>query len=489
MADLTYGDLTNLTYGELAAKTYALESSGGGETSCVWTAEKVSEIMAELDSLTTEAAALKTQITALSTALSTAVSTLKSYGDTNWRTATGFATPADVQLTTTTETVEVVSQQVDLTELKTYGDARWSTATGFATPEDVQLTTTTETVAVVSQHVDLTELKAYGDARWATATGFATPEDVQLTTTTETVEVVSQTVDLAELKTYGDTNWKTAAGFATAADLTTIAGGRTLADLATPEDVQLTTTTEMVEVVSQTVDLTELKAHGDERWSTATGFATPEDVKLTTTTETVEVVSQTVDLTELKSYGDEHWTTAVVPSADDTANAVWCYTWGGGLLARTYLYEGYFAASELRREWQNAGATTDTVASAVSEIKTHGDAVWKTAAGFATPSDVTLTTTTEVVEVVTQDVNLGQILSHGDEHWKTASGFATPSDVTTAVINNSSTALTEAVDLLTAVVCNWAVDGSRLIAYTADGSEAFTLTKDAAGSVIACRPE
>lgn len=126
MSDLTYSELQNLTYDELSAKTYSLEgetgsgsnSSGG---SCVWTESRIAAIENRLTSIESALAKLAT---------SAELTSVKNELVQKCATAEGFATPDDVKLTTTTQTV-------DLSELKTYGDANWKTAEGFATTEEV----------------------------------------------------------------------------------------------------------------------------------------------------------------------------------------------------------------------------------------------------------------------------------------------------------------------------------------------------------------
>ena len=107
-----YADMTLDEYAHLTLDEYAhlpLESSGttdGDTTSCPWSAETIA-------ALQTAISELQTQVTAIQTA----ISSLQTHGDTHWQTASGFATPADVQLTTTTETVNVTTQTVDLSSV------------------------------------------------------------------------------------------------------------------------------------------------------------------------------------------------------------------------------------------------------------------------------------------------------------------------------------------------------------------------------------
>lgn len=124
MSDLTYSELQNLTYDELSAKTYSLEGETGSGSntsggSCVWTDSRIAAIENRL-------AAIESALAKLAT--SAELTSVKNELVQKCATAEGFATPDDVKLTTTTQTV-------DLSELKNYGDANWKTAEGFATSE------------------------------------------------------------------------------------------------------------------------------------------------------------------------------------------------------------------------------------------------------------------------------------------------------------------------------------------------------------------
>ncbi len=124
MSDLTYSELQNLTYDELSAKTYSLEGETGSGSntsggSCVWTDSRIATIESRL-------AAIESALAKLAT--SAELTSVKNELVQKCATAEGFATPDDVKLTTTTQTV-------DLSDLKNYGDANWKTAEGFATSE------------------------------------------------------------------------------------------------------------------------------------------------------------------------------------------------------------------------------------------------------------------------------------------------------------------------------------------------------------------
>lgn len=167
------GELAVLTASGLEALTAGdLTGSSGSDTESAWTEAQILEVMSELDTLVS-------QVGALQTAISDAVSAIISHGDSNWKTAEGFATPEDVQLTTTTETV-------DLSELKTYGDTNWRTAEGFATPEDVQIT-------VDADGIEVPTAEEVSSAVWSA--------NERTLSSVEGLEIASSS-DAAELKTY-----------------------------------------------------------------------------------------------------------------------------------------------------------------------------------------------------------------------------------------------------------------------------------------------
>lgn len=192
---LTETELLRLSETDLLAMTTDGSASGGSSSgSCVWTEERVAALENRLSAIEAMLGTLAT-----SSALAAAQNVIVA----QCRTASGFATPEDVKLTTTTETVEVISQTVDLSGIPAsvwnYGTIadRVVTAGSVEISGDVQVDASSIAVAVWSSpERELTQ-------------DVATPADVKLTTTT-------QTVDLADLKTYGDANWKTAEGFARA---------------------------------------------------------------------------------------------------------------------------------------------------------------------------------------------------------------------------------------------------------------------------------
>lgn len=232
---------------------------------------------------------------------------------------------------------------------------------------------------------------------------------------------------------------------ATSVELQTVASGRTLADLATPADVSVTTTTEKVEVVTQAVDLSELKEHGDNHWKTASGFATPEDVQLSTTTEKVEVISQTVDLSGMATLANQQEILANLATIGTTTNdiskdvssvysyvteiseipeAVWNY--GADYTSRTVKANGVSleetdlsvtvdSAEIAERVWKNATRTlTDTTLANKTDVDDAVEMILeecKTSTGFATPSDVNMA----------QNSIISQC--------RTATGFSTQQDV------------------------------------------------------------
>lgn len=128
---------------------------------------------------------------------------------------------------------------------------------------------------------------------------------------------------------------------------------------------------------------------------------------------------------------------------------------------------------------------------------------------LAKKSDVQLTTTTQTVQVTTQEVDLTEILSKMDTLAKpedvqitvSADGIEVPTaaDVSTAVWQHGTRTLTESpsteVDLsevtdkleaIFALIARWSVSGNVLTAYTSSGATlgTFTLTRDAAGEIV-----
>lgn len=191
---LTETELLGLSETDLLAMTTDGESGGGSSGFCVWTEERVAALENRLSAIETVLGTLATA-SALEAAQNSIIS--------QCRTASGFATPEDVKLTTTTETVEVISQTVDLSGIPAsvwnYGTIadRVVTAGSVEISGDVQVDASSIAAAVWSSpERELTQ-------------DVASPADVKLTTTT-------QTVDLTDLKTYGDAHWKTAEGFARA---------------------------------------------------------------------------------------------------------------------------------------------------------------------------------------------------------------------------------------------------------------------------------
>lgn len=125
-----YAQLELENYAQLSLEEYsqlplASTSSGDDDTggsssvSCLWTEARIASIESRLASIESALAKLAT---------SAELTSVKNELVQKCATAEGFATPDDVKLTTTTQTV-------DLSELKTYGDANWKTAEGFATSE------------------------------------------------------------------------------------------------------------------------------------------------------------------------------------------------------------------------------------------------------------------------------------------------------------------------------------------------------------------
>lgn len=326
------------------------------------------------------------------------------------RKLTDLAVPADLVVNTTTETVEVISQTVDLADLKTYGDVHWKTAEGFATPANV--TAAQNTIV----------------AQCATATGFATPEDVKLTTTTETVEVISQTVDLsgipASVWNYGTIADRvvTAGSVEISGDVQVDASSIAAAVWSSPER-------ELTQNVAAPADVNSAKMEILSSCATASGFAKPADV-----------VSAKNEIVEKCATATGFATVAGLSAAKNE------------ILTNCTTASGFATPA-------NVTAARDSILSQC-----------RTATGFATPADVKLTTTT-------QTVDLTDLKTYGDAHWKTAEGFARAETVDPAL------------DLISALIKRWKVSGSTLTAYGNSGEVlgTFTLVKDTSGNIIEVR--
>ena len=99
---------------------------------------------------------------------------------------------------------------------------------------------------------------------------------------------------------------------------------------------------------------------------------------------------------------------------------------------------------------------------------------------LAKPEDVKLTTTTQTVQVTTQEVDLSEVLSKMDT-------LAKPEDVKVSV-NADGIDLSEVTGLLEkifALIARWKISGNMLTAYASNGSVigTFNVTRDADGII------
>lgn len=107
----TYADLGLENYAQLSTDAFAqlvLNETSTSEGSCIWTNALISALQTAIGNLEAKI-----------DLLAEAMVKLQTHGDSRWNTAEGFATPEDVQLSTTTQTVEVISQTVDLSSVAT----------------------------------------------------------------------------------------------------------------------------------------------------------------------------------------------------------------------------------------------------------------------------------------------------------------------------------------------------------------------------------
>lgn len=247
MTALTYGDLANKTYGDLATMDYSLENSGGGGgitpadiaaiAQTVWeyssrtltsggigglTAQDVwtyaSRSLTGAVSLTSAYDAAKNAASASSVStLQSSVSALPSAASNAsavWGavTRTLTASPTDISGLATASSISTLQTSVDAIPTTaaptaaSVASAVWGadsrTITGDVTVESTQAATFV-TASGFATPSDVTAAKdailTRGNSAWVTASGFATPSDVQLTTTTQTVNVTTQTVDLSSV--------------------------------------------------------------------------------------------------------------------------------------------------------------------------------------------------------------------------------------------------------------------------------------------------
>ncbi|MBQ2820120.1 MAG: hypothetical protein IJF17_00880 [Thermoguttaceae bacterium] len=157
MSDLTYSELQNLTYDELSAKTYSLEGETGSGSntsggSCIWTDSRI--------------AAIENRLAEILSKMDT------------------LAKPSDLQVTT--QTVHVTTQEMDLSELKAYGDTNWKTADGFATSEAL-LTAREDILSSISLFAGSVPENVWNAAD-RTLTSYPSSESVDLSEVTEMLE-------------------------------------------------------------------------------------------------------------------------------------------------------------------------------------------------------------------------------------------------------------------------------------------------------------
>lgn len=243
------------------------------------------------------------------------------------KTATGFATPSDVQLSTTTEKVEVTTQTVDVSGLATSAElsslAAGRTLADLATPDDVQLSTTTEKVEVttqevqvVQQTVDVSGLATLEGQNALLSKVDATPKSVWSYGTQDSRVVTAGNV--------GSSGGVEVDENSIAEKVWTYSTRELTQDVATPDDVQLSTTTQEVNVIQQTVDLSGIP---ESVWTY--GGSTPESRTVTASGVTLEG-DVTVDV-DYDKVSDAVWTaetrtltgyTPIMP--DDVSGSCYC---------------------------------------------------------------------------------------------------------------------------------------------------------------------
>jgi hypothetical protein len=114
------------------------------------------------------------EISAISTGIGTNRSALETYGDSNWATATGFATNSQAnQILSGTQTNRTYLED-NLSTIRARGDSAWITASGFSTSAQANSILSGIQTNISYLESNLSTIRARGDSTWITATGFAT---------------------------------------------------------------------------------------------------------------------------------------------------------------------------------------------------------------------------------------------------------------------------------------------------------------------------
>ena len=175
------------------------------------------------------------------------------------------------------------------------------------------------------------------------------------------------------------------------------------------------------------------------------------------------------------------------------------------LAALDYSFQSTDSGGDSETTGGNCVWTSDRIAGIESQLT----AILSKMDTLAKKSDVQITTTTQTVQVTTQEVDLTEVLSKMDTLAKpedvqitvSADGIEVPTaaDVSTAVWQHGTRTLTESpsteVDLsevtdkletIFALIARWSVSGNILTAYTSSGATlgTFTLTRSSAGEIV-----
>ncbi|MDO4627830.1 MAG: hypothetical protein Q4C70_01470 [Planctomycetia bacterium] len=190
MAGMTYSDLTSLTWGELNEKTWALETDSGSTVSCVWNETRIASLESSISELKTMIHTLQTKVNSLPTATYT-VPTVSQIATSVWSASSRTVTNS---IPTVAQIQSGLATSASITSLQNHGDSNWKTATGFATPEDVKLTTTTQTVDIsgLATKTQVQTLQTSVNAIPTTVydlSNLATKEDVQITVNADGIDV------------------------------------------------------------------------------------------------------------------------------------------------------------------------------------------------------------------------------------------------------------------------------------------------------------
>lgn len=399
-----YANLTLEGYAHLTNESYAqtpLEGEETPSTSCPWTSAQITTILSALDTLQTVVAAIKAKTDLLpaspaatgdamtlsaaydaakTAASASSISTLQTSVDAIPTTAYEIPTKAEIAAEVWGTTSRTITGPVTVESTQA---ATFVTATGFATLANVTSAKeaiiargneawTTANVSSLATGAAISSLQSHGDALWATATGFATPSDlpndyakpadVQLTTTTQTVDLtgIARTADLADL--------------AKKTDLPT--------DYAKRSDIpnDYATALNVSSILTSVSALPTASANASAVWGATSRTITGTVTVKSDQAEAFSAVTPATDISGLATSEEiatlQRSVNAIPTTSVPTAQEFWEYPTRS--LSTANLIQGLRGGNVI------ALATNEEI----ETLASHGDSLWSTASGFATPDDV-----------------------------------------------------------------------------------------------------